>query len=111
MILGPRTFVGVLRLSFVVPGARTLKDRRSALVSLRDRIRARFDVSCHEVSGHDLPGRAALLVTSGGLDAEGLRAALDRIRSLAEGVADLQVVDVLLDVQPWPLVPSEGGLT
>ena len=47
-------FVGVLRLTFHVPHARSLKDKRSVVRSFRDRVRARFDVSIAEVAAQDL---------------------------------------------------------
>lgn len=46
-------FVGVLRLTFHVPHARSLKDKRSVVRKFRDRIRARFDVSIAEVGEQD----------------------------------------------------------
>ncbi len=42
-------FVGVVQLEVVVPGARSLKDGRMVVRSLRDRVRSRFDVSFHEI--------------------------------------------------------------
>jgi uncharacterized protein YlxP (DUF503 family) len=45
--------VGVLRLTFHVPHARSLKDKRSVVRKFRDRVRARFDVSIAEVGAQD----------------------------------------------------------
>ena len=42
-------FVGVARLVLSIPGARSLKDRRQAVKSLKDRIRAKLPVSVAEV--------------------------------------------------------------
>ena len=98
----PKVWVGVLRLELVVPGARSLKDRRQAVQSLRDRVRARTDASCHEVSGHDQHDRAALLVTLGGVDRALVRATLDRIRTLATSDAGCHVVDATAEVRSWP---------
>ncbi|HEV8550109.1 MAG TPA: DUF503 domain-containing protein, partial [Polyangiaceae bacterium] len=42
-------FVGVLRLVLSIPGARSLKDRRQVVKSLKDRVRARLPVSIAEV--------------------------------------------------------------
>ena len=45
--------VGVLRLTFHIPHARSLKEKRAVVRRFRDRIRARFDVSIAEVSEQD----------------------------------------------------------
>src|SRR5512140_2560760 len=46
-------FVGVLRLTFHIPHARSLKDKRQVVRKFRDRVRARFDVSIAEVAEQD----------------------------------------------------------
>lgn len=94
--------LGVLRVQVAVPGARSLKDRRRVVIGLRDRIRARFDVSCHDVTGHDLHGHAALLVTTGGNEASLVRSSLDRIRALVASSGDVIVTDVIVEVRAWP---------
>lgn len=94
--------VGVLLLQIAIPGARSLKDRRQVIVSLRDRIRARFDVGCNEISGDDLHARGALIVTCGGNDPQVLASLLDRIRSFAEANGGCVVTDAPSEVRPWP---------
>jgi len=42
-------FVGLARVVLQIPGARSLKDRRRVVKSLKDRLRARFPVSVAEV--------------------------------------------------------------
>jgi uncharacterized protein YlxP (DUF503 family) len=51
-------FVGVLKLTFHIPHARSLKDKRQIVRKFRDRVRARFDVSIAEVGAQDLLQRA-----------------------------------------------------
>ena len=46
--------VGVLKLNFHIPHARTLNDKRSVVRKFRDRVRARHHVLVAEVAGHDL---------------------------------------------------------
>ena len=45
--------VGVLRLTLVIPGARSLKEKRHALRKVVDRVRARYNVGIAEV-GNEL---------------------------------------------------------
>jgi len=51
-------FVGVMRLTFHIPHARSLKEKRSVVRRFRDRVRARFDVSVAEVASQDVHQRA-----------------------------------------------------
>ncbi|HSQ63757.1 MAG TPA: DUF503 domain-containing protein [Polyangiaceae bacterium] len=51
-------FVGVMRLTFHIPHARSLKEKRSVVRRFRDRVRARFDVSVAEVASQDAHQRA-----------------------------------------------------
>jgi uncharacterized protein YlxP (DUF503 family) len=97
-----KVWLGVLRLELVIPGAASLKDRRRVVVSLRDRVRARFEVSCNEVSGHDAHGRAALFVTTGGTERALVQATLDKVRVLAESDVHGHVVDATSEVRAWP---------
>lgn len=109
-VLGPTAYVGVLLLQLAIPGARSLKDRRQVVSSLRDRIRARFDVSCHDVDDADLHVRAALLVTSGGNDPQVLASTLDRIRAFASAHAGCVVTDAPSEVRRWPDPVVADGL-
>jgi len=95
------THVGVMRLVLDVPGARSLKDRRRAVVSLRDRVRHRFPVTWNDVDeggGHDV---AVVVCTSASTDPRLLRSTFDSIRALvaSSGKAYPRTVDV--DVFPW----------
>ena len=53
-------FVGVLRLNLDIVGARSLKDKRSVVRSLKERVQGRLKVSIAEVGGLDDPRRATL---------------------------------------------------
>jgi len=53
-------YVGVLRLSLSIVGARSLKDKRSVVRSFKDRMQSRFRVSIAEVGALDIPKRAVL---------------------------------------------------
>lgn len=101
-VSGPEAVIGVLWLDLALPGARSLKDRRQVVLSLRDRIRARFDVSCHELVQHDVPGRASLLVTTGGSEGAVVGPVLDKIRALAATSAEALLVDARVEVRRWP---------
>jgi uncharacterized protein YlxP (DUF503 family) len=60
--------IGVLRLEIYLPFAGSLKDKRSALKSLKDRLRGKFNVAVAEVEPDEKWQRAWLGVSTVGTD-------------------------------------------
>jgi hypothetical protein len=60
--------VGVLTVRLHIPGARSLKDRRRAVRSVKDRLRSRFNVSVAEIGAHDIWQTADVAVCGVGND-------------------------------------------
>ena len=56
--------VGVMRLILEIPGARSLKDKRQAVRSVKDRLRNTFNVAVAEIDSTDLWQRATIGVVS-----------------------------------------------
>jgi uncharacterized protein YlxP (DUF503 family) len=81
-------FVGVLRLSFHIPAARSLKEKRSVVRKFRDRIRARFDVSIAEVANQDAHQRAVFGVAVISADAAVCDSVLEQVARVAETQGD-----------------------
>lgn len=52
--------VGLLRVEVHIPAARSLKDKRSVMKSLKDQVRGRFNVSASEVEPNEKWQRASL---------------------------------------------------
>lgn len=86
-------FVGVLRLTFHIPSARSLKDKRRVIQKLRDRVRARFDVSIAEVGAQDLHQRAVFGVSVVSSDASVCDSVLEQVARAAESAADAVLTD------------------
>jgi uncharacterized protein YlxP (DUF503 family) len=86
-------FVGVLRLTFHVPHARSLKDKRRVVQRLRDRVRSRFDVSIAEVDAQDLHQRAVFGVAVVSGDAAVCNAVLEKVAHEAESSGDAVLTD------------------
>jgi len=86
-------FVGVLRLTFHIPHSRSLKDKRRVVQKLRDRIRARFDVSIAEVAAQDLLQRAVFGVSVVSSDAAVCDSVLEQVARAAESVGDAVLTD------------------
>ncbi len=86
-------FVGVLRLTFHVPHARSLKDKRRVVLKFRDRVRARFDVSIAEVAAQDKLQRAVFGVAVVSSDAAVCDSVLAKVAQVAETAADAVLTD------------------
>ena len=85
----------------LVPGSRSLKDRRQAVQGLKARIAARFSVSVHEVDDSDLQNRQVLVVTTAGNAAPPVRHVLDRVVGLMRECGAVHVADLDIDVFRW----------
>jgi len=87
------TSVGLLHLSFHVPGARSLKDKRRAMRSFKDRLAHSHNVSIAEVDGHDNHRRVVLAVAMVGSDRRYLESALQGIVNAAESQRRMILTD------------------
>src|SRR5436309_14325039 len=94
--------VGVLRLALLIRGARSLKDKRSALKRIVDRVRARYNVSIAEVGDNDIWQRALVGVTAVANDRSFVNEVLDKAVRDAEllSVADLDGREMELETYP-----------
>jgi uncharacterized protein YlxP (DUF503 family) len=86
-------FVGVLRLTLQIPGARSLKERRRVVRSLKDRLRARLPVSVAEVGGLDTHQRAVIAVAVVSGDAVRVDELLATAAAMAGTLRDAVLVD------------------
>lgn len=93
-------YIGVLRATLVVPGSRSLKARRQAIRSLRDRVRSRFGVTFNELGGEH-PGQQDVLCTAGGNDGSVVRQLMDSVRHFIGGAPDAYAANVDVDVFAW----------
>lgn len=83
--------VGILRLRLMIPGAHSLKDKRQALRSIKDRLRAQHNVSVAEVDSQDLWQVAELGVGAVGVDRQTVEAVLDAAVRLARQSRHVQL--------------------
>lgn len=86
-------FVGVLRLTFHIPQARSLKDKRSVVRKFRDRVRGRFDVSIAEVGDQDLYQRAVFGVGVVSSEATVCDSVLEKVAREAETQPECVLTD------------------
>lgn len=64
-----RAKIGLLTIGLLIPGSRSLKDKRRVVKSLKEQLRSRYNCSVAETAHHELWGRAEVsicIVSSGG---------------------------------------------
>lgn len=77
-------FVGLLTLELLIHEAESLKDKRSVVNSILDRIRARFNVSAAQIDNHDLWQSATLAVAVVSNDKATVDTVLNHVRDGVE---------------------------
>ena len=85
--------VGVLRIDFAIYEARSLKDKRRALRSFKDRLAARHNVSVAEVDHLDSWQRAAVGIAMVSNDPAHLHSCLDKLVDFARRQRGLSLID------------------
>jgi hypothetical protein len=90
----PAFSISLLTIELMIPWARSLKDKRSAVRGLKDRLRARFNASVAEVAYQDKWQRAIIAVCIIGSDKRQLESNMSKIRQLCEEAQDLQITDM-----------------
>jgi len=83
--------VSVVTLELHIPEARSLKDKRRIVKSLRDKIHSRYRVSIAETRHHDLRQRAQMTIATVAPDMAHLGDLVDSIRGLFDDRFDLVV--------------------
>ena len=98
-------FVGVLRFSLDIPGARSLKDKRSVVRSLKERIQARLKVSIAEIGVLDDPRRATLGVAVVSNDSTVCDQVMSSVMNVASTVHDAVLTDRATEIVSF----GDGG--
>jgi len=87
-------YISLLTIELLIPWARSLKDRRSAVRGLKDRLRSRFNASVAELAYQDKWQRAVIAVCILDSDKRHLESDMARVRQLCEEAQDVQVADM-----------------
>ena len=99
-------FVGVLRIRLHIVGARSLKDKRSVVRSLKERAQARLRVSAAEVGQLDHPQHATLGFAVVSNSAAVCDEVLANVASMASTLPDAVLADRATEIVSF----GEGGL-
>jgi len=87
--------IGIVRLSLALP-SETLKEKRTILRSVIERLRNRFNAAVAEVEDQDAPGRAviaAAVISTAGAHAQ------SQLQAIVEAVTASRLDVVLVDIE------------
>ena len=90
--------IGLLTLEIHIPDAHSLKDKRQVLRSLKDRLRARFNVAVAELDHQDTWQRAQVGIVSLSNDAAHLEQSLRAVFDEAEQLLGRELVSHELEL-------------
>ena len=85
--------IGILLISFHIPAAQSLKQKRMVLRRLKDRTKNKFNVSISELDGHDKWQVATLGFAMIGGDARYMESCFGHILNFVGSFKDLVVCD------------------
>ena len=90
--------VGTVEIRLSVREARSLKDKRSVLLSLKDRLRRSFNVSVAEVGNQDVIQSAILGVAQVSNDGRYTNGSLDKLVDAVRRFPAVQLVDYSIQI-------------
>ena len=90
--------IGVLQIDFLVPGARSLKDKRRVIKSLKQRISNRFNCSVAETDFQDVWQRAQLTVCVVSNESRHANTQLNEIARFAAQAGGAELVDYRIEM-------------
>jgi len=92
--------VGIARVTFIIHGNQSLKDKRRVVKSLVEKSRNRFNVAVAEVADQDIHQRATLGVAVIGSDGRVLNSVLDRIIDFMDSLNLAELIDREIELIP-----------
>ena len=90
--------VGTLRIRLVIRGARSLKDKRRTVKSIKDRVRNKFNASIAEVGALESYQTAVLGVAVVANDHDYIRSVLSKITNLAGTTRDAELAECDMEI-------------
>lgn len=91
-------FIGVCTVELHIPASGSLKNKRHALRSLKDRIRNKFNVSVAEVDDNDLWQKATLAVAAVSNDKAHLNETLDHLLDMIRSFPEIDLIDYQIEL-------------
>lgn len=90
--------VGVCTVELFLPESQSLKDKRQVLLSLKDRLREKFNLSVAEVDGQDLWQKAVLGLACVANEGRYANQVLDQALNLVRAVPTVEIVQSRIEL-------------
>jgi uncharacterized protein YlxP (DUF503 family) len=90
--------VGVLQFTVLLRASHSLKEKRHVLKSIKDKLRAQFNVAVAEVDDHELWQKGTLGLVTCGNDAKHIRSLLDKIVEMLRRHPVAELIDHQIDL-------------
>lgn len=91
--------IGVCRISLFIPGRQSLKDKRRAVKSLKQRLRNEFNLSAAEVDDEELWQRATLGIAVVANDGQFVDQVLAKAVDLVRRQNDVELLDYQTEIR------------
>jgi len=92
------SFTAILHLDLHIPQSTSLKEKRRVLLSLKTKLKNKFNVSVAEVGKQDKWQRALLGLSLISGDQKYLRSQVEKIKNLIERVHEVEMLDEDLEI-------------
>jgi uncharacterized protein YlxP (DUF503 family) len=90
--------VGLCTVELYIPDGHSLKDKRQVLLSLKDRLRGKFNVSVAEVGDQDLWQKAVLGIACVANEGSYVNQVLDHALNLIRSVPNVEMVQSRIEM-------------
>jgi uncharacterized protein YlxP (DUF503 family) len=90
--------IGVLQFSIDIPHATSLKDKRSVIKSMKDRLRRSFNISLAEIDDLDDVTTGTLAAVLGGNEVAHVNSTLDHLLNTLQDWRDATLTDHQLEI-------------
>ena len=90
--------IGVCTVELHIPGKDSLKAKRQVLLSLKDRVRQKFNVSISELDGHELWQRSILGVACISNEKRHVNQQMDQVLSMIRRMPSVEVIQTSLEM-------------
>ena len=101
--------VGIARVTFFIPGSHSLKEKRSVVRRVKDKVKSRFNAAIAEVADQDVWQKGVLGVAVVGNESHFVGSALDEVVRLIRAEAEVTNVERELAVHKQPLKENDLG--
>lgn len=85
--------IGILRIELFIPDSGSLKTKRFAIKSIKDRLRSRFNVSVAEIDNGDKWQRASLGIAAVSNELKHMESILGNVMDLIYGDSRVEVIE------------------